>query len=134
MNTQLTTQRPVVLVVDDDALLRLLAVDSLEAAGFSTIEASDADEALTIMRNHPDIAVLFTDVQMPGTLDGIDLAHRVHAERPEVSLLITSGNIRPRCGDLPECGHFLPKPYCERDVVREVNALISDAPNGLKVA
>jgi CheY-like chemotaxis protein len=134
MNSQHTTRKPVVLVVDDEALLRLIAVDILETAGFTTIEASDADEALTLMRDHPEIAVLFTDVQMPGTLDGIDLACRVHAERPKVSLLVTSGNIRPRCGDLPECGHFLPKPYCERDVVREVTALIGDAITGTKVA
>lgn len=134
MNTRSHAPKPVVLVVDDEALLRLYAVDLLEAAGFETIEAANAEEALAIMRNRPDVRVLFTDIQMPGPFDGIELARRIHEQWPNVLLLVTSGNIRPEAGILPDDGHFLAKPYRDRDVLKEVESLISSASGGLIAA
>lgn len=85
----------VVLVVDDEPLIRMNAVDVLEDHGFAAIEAEDADDALVQLDAHPDISVLFTDINMPGRCDGLDLARQVHALRPDVHLIITSGKMRP---------------------------------------
>jgi CheY-like chemotaxis protein len=97
----------VVLVVEDDALLRLDAADQLEGAGFEVVEAANAAQALQVMKTRPDVRVLFTDVEMPGPLDGMELARKVHEQWPNVQLLITSGNKRPAKADIADHGHFL---------------------------
>ena len=115
--------RPIViLVVDDEPIVRMYAVDSLEDAGFIVVEAGDAEEALSLLDARPDIAVLFTDINMPGPMDGLDLARRVHAIRPDVQLIVTSGRIRPSNDELPDCGAFVPKPYSASEVVSLVRA------------
>ena len=117
----------VVLVVEDDALLRLDAADHLEGAGFEVVEASNAAQALQVMKTRPDVRVLFTDVEMPGPLDGMELARKVHEQWPNVQLLITSGNKRPAKADIAGHGHFLAKPYRTQDVINEINALAREA-------
>lgn len=101
----------VVLVVDDEALVRMFAVDVIEEAGLQSIEASNASEAMTLLGAHPEITVLFTDINMPGPFDGLELARKVHALRPDVQLILTSGRERPRGDEIPDHGDFVPKPY-----------------------
>ena len=85
------------------------------------------DEALQAMKSRPDVRVLFTDVQMPGRLDGMDLAQEIDERWPKVLLLITSGNSRPATADIPDHGHFLVKPYRSEDVINEIAALAQEA-------
>jgi len=120
----------VVLVVEDETLLRLYAADLLEDAGFEVVEAKNATDALDVMQTRPDVRVLFTDVQMPGPLDGIDLARKVHEQWPNVRLLITSGNRRPAQADISEYSRFLAKPYQPKDVIGEIDALARARPAG----
>ena len=115
----------VVLVVDDEPLIRMNAADMLADAGWSAIEAADAAEALDLLDQHPEVSVLFTDINMPGTMDGLDLARRVHELRPDVQLIITSGKLRPGRGELPGEGRFLGKPYQERQFIALVEAVTS---------
>jgi CheY-like chemotaxis protein len=84
-----------VLVVEDEALIRMVTVDTLEDAGFNTIEAANADEAIAIVCDRHDIDVLFTDVNMPGKLDGMDLMRLVTENRPDISVILASGMERP---------------------------------------
>ena len=123
-NTESTS---VVLLVEDEELLRALAAWRLEEAGFEVVQAANAAEALQVMKSRADVDVLFTDVQMPGPLDGMGLARKVHEQRPNVLLLITSGNVRPAEGDIPDHGHFLAKPYRPQDVISEIGALAREA-------
>lgn len=101
----------VVLVVDDEPLIRMNAIDIFEDHGFAAIEAEDADDALVQLAAHPNICVLFTDINMPGRLDGLDLARQVHALRPDIQLIITSGKMRPAQSEIPDDGAFFSKPY-----------------------
>jgi len=100
-----------ILVVEDIALLRMIAVDVLNDAGFATFEARDAADALEQIYDHPEIDLLFTDINMPGDIDGLELARRVHVARPEMGLILTSGRERPTGAQIPDHGRFLPKPY-----------------------
>jgi CheY-like chemotaxis protein len=100
-----------VLVVEDQVLVRIMAADALEDHGFTAWEAADADEALKTLMEHPSIELLFTDIDMPGSMDGMALVRRVHAERPHVKLVVTSGAFTLTDEDLPDHGTFLRKPY-----------------------
>lgn len=112
------TLPPVVRVVDDKALLRLNATAALNDAGCRTYEACEAREAMALIESHPDISVLFTDINMPGEYDGLALAGQVHAARPDVQLIITSGREKPAPADMPDDGQFIAKPY-DMDVISE---------------
>jgi CheY-like chemotaxis protein len=100
-----------VLVVEDDALLRLAAVDVVDSAGLATLEAANADEAMSILESRSDICVVFTDVQMPGSMDGIALAAKVRERWPAIGVIVSSGVARPEIGTLGPSAIFLPKPY-----------------------
>jgi CheY-like chemotaxis protein len=102
--------RPVVLLVEDEPLVRLTQVDILREAEFWVLEAQDADEAFDILRARPEINVVLTDVDMPGSIDGFEFAHLVRQGWPEVAVLVISGKTAPGPGDLPEGAHFLHKP------------------------
>ena len=106
-----SSKRPVVLIVEDELLIRMNAVEMIESAGFEVVEAGDADEAIAILQARPEIHVVFTDIQMPGSMDGLKLARFVRDRWPPIKLIATSGNHVARDGDLPEGGLFLPKPY-----------------------
>ena len=97
---------PVVLVVEDDWLLRLLAVEIVEDAGFVAIEAANADEAIVILELRVDIALIFTDVDMPGTMDGLKLAHAVRRRWPPIKIIIVSGKTHLSDADLPSDTRF----------------------------
>lgn len=103
--------RPVVLVVEDEPILRMDAVDFVEAAGFEAVEAASADDAIVILENRPDIRIVFTDIDMPGGIDGMKLAAAIRRRWPPIEIIITSGKHRPRPEDMPERGVFFPKPY-----------------------
>jgi DNA-binding NtrC family response regulator len=100
-----------VLIVEDEAMIRMVAVDALADRGIVAWEAGDAEEALDALDEHPSISLLFTDVNMPGEMNGIDLARRVHEVRPDVELIVTSGATIIANDDLPDHGTFLGKPY-----------------------
>ena len=114
-----------VLVVDDEPLVLMLGVEVLEDAGFAVVEAGDAAEALDKLRSHPDVRVLFTDVNMPGELNGLELARLVHERRPDIRLLIASGQVRPTAAELPDGGQFLPKPWASEEVVGRIKAMLA---------
>jgi two-component system, response regulator PdtaR len=104
MSSTEANARPVALVVDDEALLRMYASDLLEEEGFAVLAAADAAAALKILEARPDARLLFTDIQMPGACDGLDLARKVHARWPNVLLVITSGKAKPSRADIPDDG------------------------------
>jgi CheY-like chemotaxis protein len=108
-------KRPVVLVVEDEFLLRMDAADMITAAGFDVVEAVDADAAIEILEARDDVAVIFTDIQMPGSMDGLKLARAVRGRWPPIKIIATSG-VHIGELDLPEGGRFLPKPYSPAQV------------------
>jgi CheY-like chemotaxis protein len=117
--------RPVILVVEDELLLRMDAADMVVAAGFTVIEAANADEAIEILETRSDIAVVFTDIQMPGTMDGLRLARAVRGRWPPIKIVATSGHLTVTETDLPEGGRFLPKPYSALDVTSVLREVIA---------
>lgn len=121
----LVSSRPVVLVVEDEALLRINAMDIVEAAGFEVVEASTADEAIEILEARTDILVVFTDIQIPGSMDGLKLARAVRGRWPPIRIIATSGRVRLTDADLPEGGRFLPKPYTTHQVTQLLAELTS---------
>ena len=102
---------PAVLIVEDEPLVRLCAVETVEAAGFTVIEAANADEAIRILESRRDIRVVFTDIHMPGSMDGLKLAHAVRDRWPPIKIIVTSGRERIAEQDLPAGGRFFAKPY-----------------------
>jgi CheY-like chemotaxis protein len=113
-----------VLVVEDEGLIRMNAIAMVEEAGFEAIAASDADEAIRILESRNDIRAIFTDVQMPGTMDGIRLARVVRDRWPPVALIVTSGQMKVPGSDLPTGGRFLPKPYAPVQLETALRQLI----------
>jgi CheY-like chemotaxis protein len=102
---------PLVLVVEDDAALRLNVAEHLEAAGLPTLTSDSAPEAIKLLEATPGIAILFTDVEMAGAMDGLALAHYVHHRWPHIAIVVTSGQLRLLPELLPSGARFLSKPY-----------------------
>jgi two-component system, response regulator PdtaR len=115
---------PLALVVDDNELLRLYAGGLLTDHGFEVVEADSAEAALKVMQSRDGVRLLFTDIQMPGGRDGLDLAREVHARWPNVLLVITSGQMKPARSDIPDDGRFVAKPYHAEDLFGEVDDLM----------
>jgi len=109
-------RRPVVLIVEDEMLLRMDAAEMIGAAGFEVIEAANADQAIEVLEARADITVVFTDIQMPGSMDGLKLARAVRGRWPPIKIVATSGRLHVAETDLPEGGRFLPKPYSPAQV------------------
>jgi CheY-like chemotaxis protein len=122
---KIAVTRPVVLVVEDDFLIRITAVEMIEAAGFDVVEAANADDAMEILISRLDIAVVFTDIQMPGSMDGLKLAAKIRGRWPPIKIVTTSGIVDVRRLDLPDGGRFLPKPYSCADIVGTLHELTS---------
>lgn len=118
--------RYAVLVVEDDALVRAEAVDLCEEAGFVTYEARDADGAIRLLERHSDIRVLFADVDMPGSMDGLKLARAVRDRWPPVVIIVTSGRIAVDETDMPENARFFPKPYPPDGIVRALTEIAAE--------
>jgi CheY-like chemotaxis protein len=112
-----------VLVVEDDPSVRAMAVDSLKEEGFEVLEASSADYAVTLLEARCDIGAVFTDITMPGTLNGFDLARLVRRTYPHVHVVVSSGALPPGfSGEVPDA-RFVPKPYRMTDVVRIIGGM-----------
>jgi CheY-like chemotaxis protein len=116
---------PVILIVEDEALVRLSAVGMLEDAGFRTIEAASGDEALELLVADSDVQLLFTDVNMPGIIDGLVLARQVHDRWPHIGIVVASAKKEPQLGELPVGSRFEWKPYNVDMVVRHARELTS---------
>ena len=109
--------RPLVLIVEDEPLLRLFAVDMIEDAGFDTVEAANSTEAVTILESRADIRIVFTDVDMPHGIDGICLAACIRNRWPPIKIIITSGKPLPQRVSIPAETVFFPKPFRQDRVV-----------------
>ena len=122
-----SSDTPFALVVDDDPLIRLDACDIITDAGFRPLEAEDVAAALGLLEQHAnDIALLFTDVQMPGGRDGFDLARETNQRWPDIKILVASGAIQPKHGDMPEEAVFVGKPFSSSVVKARLNELFPD--------
>lgn len=115
----------IVLVVEDEPMLLLHAVDVIEGAGFETVIASNADEAVAILEARKDIRIVFTDIDMPGSMDGLRLAAAVRNRWPPIEIIITSGQRTPDLADLPARGFFFPKPYSDASLVRAIRSFVA---------
>ena len=120
--------KTVVLVVEDEPLVLMDAMQSLEDAGFEVVDAFDAEHALVALETRPDIRAVFTDVNMPGKFDGVALARMVHERRPDMLIVVTSGVMKVQRDDIPEGGRFIPKPYDGVQVADLIGGLLGARP------
>ena len=116
---------PVVLLVEDEPLVRLTQVDILREAGFWVLEAEDADEAFETLRGRQDVNVVLTDVDMPGSINGFEFARLVAQGWPEVGVMVISGKAFPDAGDLPPSAVFVAKPVYPDTLVEHLKALLA---------
>ena len=122
---QMSSRRPVILVVDDETLLRMLAVEHFEDSGYEVLEARDGNEALAILKGRPDIQAIFTDVQMPGQIDGFGVAREARDAIPNCAVVVVSARQWPESGDLQPGMRFITKPYSGQSVVRMFNEMLA---------
>jgi two-component sensor histidine kinase/DNA-binding response OmpR family regulator len=115
---------PIVLIVEDEMVLRMRAVDIVEDAGFVPVEAVSADEAMQVLESRDDISLLFTDIQMPGSMDGLKLAHAVHSRWPHIKIVLVSGQVAVTDADKPVDSRFFPKPLEIDQMVLELQNMI----------
>lgn len=118
--------RPVILVVEDEPIVRLVARDILEDAGFEVLEADTADEAVGLLDGGAQVEVLFTDVHTPGNIDGLMLARMAGSRWPGLRVAVTSGRARPCEGELPRGVMFVPKPYRADELAGAAQMLASE--------
>jgi CheY-like chemotaxis protein len=112
-------------VVEDEALLLFSISDDLRESGFRVLEAGNADIAVSLLETHPEISILFTDIDMPGSMDGLKLSAAVRARWPPIRILVTSGKQRIKEGDLPSGRRFMPKPYTPDRVVSSLREFLA---------
>jgi two-component sensor histidine kinase/DNA-binding response OmpR family regulator len=123
---------PAVLVVEDEMLLRMRAMDMVEDAGFTPVEAINADDALGILESRSDIELLFTDIQMPGSMDGLKLAYAVHARWPLIKIILVSGQLKLTDDDKPADSRFFGKPLDVKQMIVEMQGMLGKG--SLKIA
>jgi CheY-like chemotaxis protein len=118
---------PYALVVDDDGLIRMDAMYILQDAGFRTFEAADGDEAMVLLaREQASIVLLFTDVQMPGSRDGFAVARETARQWPHIAIVVASGQVHPKPGDMPDGGRFIGKPFTAEMVHDHLRDILPD--------
>jgi len=117
---------PVILVVEDEMLPRMRAIDMVEDAGYTSVEAVDADEALAVLESRSDIALLLTDIQMPGSMDGLKLAHAVRERWPPIKIILVSGQLKSANIDIPTNSSFLEKPLEAKKILAQMRRLLGD--------
>lgn len=115
---------PNVLIVEDEMMLRMRAVDIVEDAGFCAVEAMSADQAITILQSRSDISLLFTDIQMPGSMDGLKLAHAVHDRWPAIKIILVSGQVNPSESEKPTDSRFFSKPLSNQKMIAALQAMV----------
>jgi two-component sensor histidine kinase/ActR/RegA family two-component response regulator len=113
-----------VLVVEDEMVLRMRAVDIVEDAGFTAVQAVNADEALAILESRSDISLLFSDIQMPGSIDGLRLAHAVHDRWPAIKIILVSGQVKLSDSDKPADSRFFGKPLEMQQMIAELQDMV----------
>jgi DNA-binding NtrC family response regulator len=114
-----------VLVVEDDEMLRMCAADVVADAGFTPVEAANADEAISILESRSDIALLFTDIQMPGSVDGLGLAQAVHDRWPAIKIILVSGRVELSERERPANSRFFQKPFAMKHMIEGLQEMIS---------
>jgi two-component system, response regulator PdtaR len=114
----------IVLIVEDEVFIRMNAVACVEDAGYRTVTVDSAAEALKVLHERDDIGALFTDIQMPGSMNGLELAHEVRRDWPALPILIASGRESPTETDMPVRARFLSKPYGPREVGRQLDEMV----------
>jgi two-component sensor histidine kinase/CheY-like chemotaxis protein len=119
-----STEVPNVLIVEDEMMLRMRAADIVEDAGFRPVEAVNADEAMSILESRSDISLLFTDIQMPGSMDGLKLAHAVHDRWPGIKIILVSGQVTPSDAEKPADSRFFGKPLSVDKLIAELQAMV----------
>jgi two-component system, response regulator PdtaR len=117
------TERPVILIVEEEFLIRMHAAQMITEAGYDVVEAKNADDAIVILETRRDIRVVFTDLQIPGSMDGLKLAHAVRHRWPPIHIVATSAYDASLKDELPAGSVFLLKPYTEREIVGTLHAL-----------
>jgi CheY-like chemotaxis protein len=110
--------RPVILIAEDEVLVRMMIADVVQDAGFKVIEAADALEALRVLEARADVSVLITDIEMPPGPSGLDLAAEVRQRWPFVQVIVTSGRVRPSNDEVPQGVVFIPKPWRAESMAR----------------
>jgi two-component system, response regulator PdtaR len=116
---------PVVLVVEDEAMILLDTVDMLENAGVTAIEAANARQALSILEDQSGVDLVFTDIDMPGDMNGLALAAEIQSRWPAIPVILTSGHMKPELHQLPPETSFFSKPYNQRELLAKISGLIS---------
>ena len=116
---------PTILIVEDQQLLLMHVQFAFEDAGYVVIQADSADAALLALERHPEIRAIFTDVAMPGSIDGAALAAKVHRSHPHVAIIVTSGEQFHVAADLPRGVRFVPKPYTGHDIIRMIGQSVA---------
>lgn len=116
---------PAILIVEDNPIIRMDLVDRAEREGFTVYEAGTADQAIAILEAHRHIRLIFTDIEMPGSMDGLKLAAYVRHRWPPIKLMVTSGKVRCEITDLPEGGLFFPKPYNPAEISAAMHHLLA---------
>ena len=122
-----TPHRPFVLVVEDEIPIRMDMTDCLEEAGFAVVQAGNADAAIQILERRSDIKLVFTDVDMPGSMDGLKLAAAVRKRWPPIPIIVTPGHVKVAVSDLPAGGRFFSKPYDRPTIARAVREMVEAA-------
>lgn len=125
MGSVVTGRGILLLVVEDDFLFRLDAVQMIEEAGFDALQAANADDAILILEARSDINVVFTDIDMPGSMNGLKLAHAVRGRWPPIQIITKSGHVTVKDNDLPTGARFIPKPYSSGYVTGVVRDLVN---------
>jgi len=120
-----TEGKTTVLVVEDETIVRMHGMDILEDAGFEVLEAGNADEAMTILGKHDDVRLLFSDVDMPGSMNGLKLAQLVHERWPTIRLLLTSGHHQLLEATLPDSGKFVSKPWTQEVLIKKIRDVLA---------
>lgn len=126
----MTEKKIAVLVVEDEPLVRLDIVAELEDHGLLVLEAGNAPEAIAILGDNPVVNVIFTDVDMPGGIDGLELARIVKERFPPIQVVVTSGHRIVTGRNLPADAKFIPKPYVSKQIIRTILEIAGNHDNG----
>jgi two-component system, response regulator PdtaR len=125
-------EKRLILVVEDEAIIRLSAVHMLEDAGFAVVDACNADAAIQILESRSDIRAVVTDVKMPGSLDGLRLAHVIAERWPTIRVVVASGQRVPTEAEFPINGRFIRKPYDAKTLLTALDELFGQNPSPYK--
>jgi two-component system, response regulator PdtaR len=114
-----------ILVVEDEVLIRMATVGIVEDAGYSVVEAANADEAIIMLERCPEIATVLTDINMPGTMDGLELSHVIRNRWPLIALVITSGAFIAKTAQMPAGTQFISKPYTPSQITAALRSCVA---------